>query len=106
MTRPSVAKSTLLSTMTRHPPVSTSSIRPGAETEQDDDAKFSAASARSGYDGRLPVEGSQLITACVNVAPSSASTSRPARASRRHVNSWLAERPFRRAVADTSRRPP
>ena len=36
---------------------------------------------------------------------SSASTSRPSRARRRHVNNWLADSPFRRAVTDTSRGP-
>jgi hypothetical protein len=105
MTRPSVAASTPLSTITRRPLVSTISIRPGAATAHDEDGKFSAASGRSGYDRRLLVEGSQLITACANVASSSASTRRPSRANRRHVNSWLADSPFRRAVAETSRRP-
>jgi hypothetical protein len=83
MTRANVAASTPLSTITRRPPVSTISIRPGAITAHDEEGKFSAASGRSGYDGRLLVEGSQLITTCANVGPSSASTRRPSRATKK-----------------------
>src|SRR5262245_6890891 len=105
MTRASAAASTPLSTITRRPPVSTISIRPDASTGHDEDGEFSGGSIRSGNDGRPLVEGSQLITACANIAPLSTSTRRPSRARRRHVNSWLADSPFRRAVADTCRRP-
>jgi len=61
MTRANVAASTPLSTIARRPPVSTISIPPDATTAHDEDAKFSAASGRSGYDGRLLFKGSQLI---------------------------------------------
>ena len=78
--------------------------RRGAATGQSEDGEFSTASRRSG-DDELLVEGSRLIIAGAKVVASSASTRRPSRASRRQLNSWLADRPFRRAVADTSRRP-
>ena len=107
ITRASAAASTPLSTITRHPRVSTISIRPGAATTHNEDGEFSAAAGRSGNDGRLLVEGSQLVMiACANGASSSTSTRCPSRARRRHVNSWLGDSPFRRAVADTCRDPP
>jgi hypothetical protein len=79
--------------------------RHAAPIGHDEDAEFSAPARRSGNDGGLLVEGSQLIITCANVEPLSASTRRPSRAKRRHVNSWLADSPFRRAVAETCRRP-
>jgi len=104
-TRARAAASTPWSTITRRPCVSTISIRPGTPIGHDEDGEFSAPARRSGNDGGLLVEGSQLIITCANVAPLSASTRRPSRAKRRHVNSWLADSPFRRAVAETCRRP-
>jgi hypothetical protein len=42
------------------------------------------------------------MIAGANTVVSSASASRPSLARRRHVNNWLADNPFRRAVADAS----
>ena len=85
-TRASAAKSTPLSTITRRPHLNTISIR-------------------SGNDGKLLVEGALLISTGANVVASSPSKSRPSRASRHHVNNWLTDRLYRRAVAETCRRP-
>jgi hypothetical protein len=74
-TRASAAALTPVSTITRRPHLSTISIRPGTATGED--GEFSAASKRSGNNGGLPVEGSQLIIAGANLVTSSASTSRP-----------------------------
>src|SRR5256886_4609978 len=102
-TRASAAESTPLSTTTRRPHANTISIRLATPTGQGECGKFSVPSTRSGNDGELVDEASRLIIAGANVAASSTSISRPARASRRQVNNWLADNPFRRAVADTTR---
>jgi hypothetical protein len=53
-----------------------------------------------------PPEPSRLlISTGANVVASSPSKSRPSRASRHHVNNWLTDRLYRRAVAETCRRP-
>ena len=85
-TRASVAKSTRLSTITRRPHLTTISILPG-------------------NDGKLIVEGALLISTGANVVASSPSKSRPSRASRHNVNNWLTDGLYRRAVAETCRRP-
>src|SRR5262245_33577095 len=81
--------------------------RSGSQHRQD---KVSVASSPylqrvSGNDGELVDEASRLIIAGANVASSSTSLTRPARASRRQVNNWLAYHPFRRAVSDITRVP-
>ena len=91
------------STTTRRPHANTISIRLATPTGQGECGKFSVPSTRSGNGGKLVDEASRLIIAGANVAASSTSISRPARASRRQVNNWLADNPFRRAVADTTR---
>ena len=83
---PAPLNSTPLSTITRRPHLSTISIRPD-------------------NDGKLLVEGALLISTGANVVASSPSKSRPSRASRHHVNNWLTDRLYRRAVAETCRRP-
>jgi hypothetical protein len=80
------AGSTPLSTITRRPHPSTISIRPG-------------------NDGKLLVEVALLISTGANVVASSPSKSRPSRATRHHVNNWLTDKLYRRAVAETCRRP-
>ena len=60
-------------------------------------------SSCSGGNGKLHRELSSPMSTGANVVSLSASSRRPSRASRRHVNSWLADSPFRRAVADTCR---
>jgi hypothetical protein len=87
-----------LSTITRCPPISMISIRPAAATGHGEDGAFSAPPSCSGNDGGLHVE--PLTIAGANTAASSPSTRRPSRDSRRHVNSWLADSPFRRAVTE------
>jgi len=69
-----------------------------------EDSELFSLSTHSGNVDRLLVEGS--MSAGANVTDSSPPTRRPSRASRRHINNWLADRPLRRAVADTSRGAP
>ena len=46
-----------------------------------------------------------MTIAGTKLSLSSSATSLPSRANRRQLNSWLVERPWRRAVADTRRGP-
>jgi hypothetical protein len=79
----------------------TISIRPG----DDEDSEVSATTAGSGNDTGLLAEDAPLTIAGANAVVSSVAISPPSRANRRHVNNWLADSPFRRAVTDTSRGP-
>ena len=103
-TRSSAAASTPLSMITRDPPSSAISIRPG--DAHDEDSEVSAGIVGAGNDGGLLAEHASLTIAGANAVVSSVATSPPSRAKRRHVNNWLADSPFRRAVTDTSRGPP
>ena len=48
---------------------------------------------------------SEAMMAGANTGQASSAASLPSRASRRHVNNWLGDKPFRRAVADVIRGP-
>ena len=96
-TRASAVASIPLSTTTRCPHLSTISIR--LVTAVADTA--GAALGCSGEETEPPNELASATTAGANLTVWEGSPRRPSRASRRQVNNWLADKPFRRAVADT-----
>jgi hypothetical protein len=85
----------------RCPHLSTISIRPNASPGHIGDSGGSLVVACSGSDAELFAGTSSATTAGANLLASAAPPRRPSRSSRRQLNNWLADRPFRRAVADT-----
>jgi hypothetical protein len=80
-TRRSAAASTPLSMITRDPPSSAISIRPG--DAHDEDSEVSAGIVGSGNDGGLLAEHASLTIAGANAVVSSVATSPPSRAAPR-----------------------
>jgi hypothetical protein len=99
-TRPKASVSKSRSTRMRRPFPSSMTIKPSPFEALAEAAV--ASSARSGFAG-LAAAGATISTA-TKADPSS--PSRPSCASRRQVNSWPPDSPCRRAVAETSPRPP